>query len=192
MGNNYDLYVNGRSYHLGKSSGGWKFVLNIIDILNAIIDNFNIENIETIKEVSEILNLSSYLKYEKNELVIDNVSEDIAIILNNHKWFLDYTDIFICSNHNEKFVYVQINISVITKTELKSWIKKLSEIEGAFISGEESDKVSIDTFINLIESKTGLDLVSYAGLKKDNEHWRPLSVEYKIGNLRCSSHSDFC
>lgn len=192
MGNNYYLSVNGKSYHLGKSSGGWKFALNIINILKAIIDNLKIENMETVKEVSKIINFSAYLKYDKSELVINNISEDIVIMLNNHKWFLDYTDIFKCTNNKKTFVYVNINISVITKKELKSWVRKLLEIEGAFISDEERRKCSIDDFINLIESKKGLDLISHASLKKENEHWRPLSVEYKIGNLRCSAHSVFC
>jgi len=196
MGNNYYLCVNGKSYHLGKSSGGWKFCLNIIRILKAIIDNLGLEEMKVIKEVYELVSNSTNLKYKNNELEIENFYEDMPDIINYHKWLLNYTDIFIGHNDsynglNKESVYVQINISVITKKQLKSWLRKLFEIEDSHISDEEGDKWDIDEFINMIDYKTGIDLISHACKKEPTSHWMSLSVEYKIGNLRCSSHEDF-
>ena len=194
MGTNYYLKINDESYHLGKSSAGWKFFLNIIMILRAILDNLNLddEERETIREVRELIYYySTNLKYDSKTGELwprDDVDYDIV---NKHKWFLNYTDIFV-SDTAKQSVYVLVDISVITKGEFISYLRNLLEIEGSSIVDEYDKEWTIDEFINLIEQKTGLDLVSYYSDSKYNHyHWMSMNVEYKIGNLRCSSHAEF-
>jgi len=158
MCNNYYLTVGNKNYHFGKSSGGWKFCLNIIKILKAIIDNIELNEINIIREVYELISNSDNLRYEKGDLHHDHH------LIHKHKWVLDYTDIFVDHNH----VYVQINISVITKFELKSWLRKLAQTNDCYISNHEGDKHSIEEFIKFIESKKGFDQISYA--KKEKSH----------------------
>jgi hypothetical protein len=175
----------GNNYHFGKSSGGWKFCLNIVKILEAIIDYLDLDEIEVIREVYDIINNSNNLRYEKGNLYHDHH------LIHKHKWFLDYTDIFIDHNH----IYVQINISVITKSELKLWLRKLAQTNICYISNHEGDKHNIEEFIKFIESKKGFDQISHA--KKEKSHCKLFNVERminhknKIGNLICSSHEDF-
>lgn len=195
MGTNYYLRINGETYHLGKSSGGWKFSLNIIRILKAIIDNLDIEEIKMVKEVYSLVNNSANLNYENNKLGLHN--EGIPDVINTHKWLLNYSDIFIGDNTHriQKSVYVQINISVITQKQFTSWLRQLLEIEGSYIYDEnydnDEDRWNINKFIDMINDVEGLDLISYARKQEPRSHWITLSVEYKIGNLRCSSHEDF-
>lgn len=173
MENNYYLTVNDKNYHFGKSSGGWKFRLNIIKILKAIIDHLDITEIDVIREVYELINNSNNLRYEKGDLHHDHH------LIHKHKWFLNYTDIFIDHNH----VYVQINISVITRSELKLWLKKLAQANNCYISNHEGDKHAIEEFIKFIEFKKGFDQISYA--REEKSHSKLFNVEYKIGNLIC-------